>query len=127
MPESREKNAEKQATVDRRKAKRVNLTFQIEVSGFDPSGQLFREHAVTSDVSEDGCKFALLREVKPKDVLAIQLVRRGDGQPCEGRPLLFEVAWAEPSERGWTIGALKLQPDDMWHVGFPKKQAGSVR
>ena len=121
MPASWEKEAGKRLIVDRRRDERASLCFQIQVSGFDPSGRLFQEQAVTSDVSANGCRFALLREVKPKDVLAIQLVGRDGGQNGAGRPLLFEVVWAEPSERGWTVGALKLQPDDIWQSAFSKR------
>ena len=60
---------------DRRKGKRVCLTFPIEVSGFDRSGRLFSERTVTQDISEAGvlALYAFLRS-KP----TCDSVNRGD-------------------------------------------------
>jgi hypothetical protein len=107
---------------DRRQGKRVAIAFPIEISGFDAAGRIFRECSITSDVSEQGCKFDLLRELKCGDVIAIQLVPPGGGRPEKSKPLLFEVAWVSPSSHGWTLGASKLQPENIWHLIFPPKK-----
>ncbi len=105
--------------VNRRKAKRVVIAFPVEISGFDEAGRIFRERTVTSDVSEHGCRFDLLRELKCGEVIAIQLGSRSEERSDKGKPLLFEIAWVEPSVHGWTIGAFKLQPENIWHLVFP--------
>jgi hypothetical protein len=104
---------------NRRKTKRVIISFPIEVSGFDEAGKLFRERAVTNDVSEHGCRFDLMRELKGGEVIAIQLGSRSGRRSEKSRPLLFEVAWVSPSVHGWTVGAFKLQPENFWHLVFP--------
>jgi PilZ domain len=108
---------------DRRQGKRVVIAFPIEISGFDSAGRIFRERSVTSDVSEQGCKFDLLRELKGGDVIAIQLVSPGKDRPEKSPPLLFEVAWVCPSTHGWAVGASKLQPENIWHLIFPPKKS----
>jgi len=112
---------------DRRRGKRVVIAFPIEISGFDAAGRIFRECSVTSDVSEQGCKFDLLRELKGGDVIAIQLVSPGKDRPKKSKPLLFEVAWVCPSMHGWTLGALKLQPENIWNLIFPPKKSAVTK
>jgi hypothetical protein len=111
-----------ETAVDRRQGKRVPISFPIEISGFDDAGRLFRECTVTTDVSEQGCRFDLLRELKRGDVIAIQLISRNGDRPEKSRPLLFEIAWVDASLRGWTMGASKLQPENIWHLAFPQKK-----
>jgi hypothetical protein len=106
---------------DRRRSKRVPISFSIEVSGFDDLGCLFREFTVTNDVSERGCQFDMLREIKRGDVIAIQRVQRNGRRQQESKPLLFEVVWIDASNRGWSVGASKLQSENIWDVAFPPK------
>ncbi len=108
---------------NRRKTKRVIISFPIEVSGFDEAGKIFRERAVTNDVSEHGCRFDLMRELKGGEVIAIQLGSRSGQRSGKSRPLLFEVAWVNPSVHGWTVGAFKLQPENFWHLVFPANKS----
>ena len=123
MPKTREEcDAEQKVGAERRRTKRVALSFQIEVSGRDRAGHVFRDRAVTTDVNEDGCRFDLLRQLQPKDVVAIRVVGQ---QGSLGKLALFEVVWAEPSERGWTMGAAKLQPQHVWPMNFPSKKVGT--
>lgn len=107
---------------DRRQGKRVVIAFPIEVSGFDAVGRIFREHSATADVSEQGCRFDLLRELKGGDVIAVQLVSPGKDRPEKSKPLLFEIVRVAPSAHGWTFGASKLQPENIWHLIFPPKK-----
>ena len=104
---------------DRRKGKRVCLTFPIEVSGFDRSGRLFSERTVTQDISEAGCRFRMKTKAERGDVVAIKLLSRRDGPGPLARPLLFQIMWIKREEEAWIAGALKLQPEDLWHMSFP--------
>ena len=94
---------------DRRKYKRVLLSFRIQVSGIDCTGHEFQERTVISDVSEYGCRFDLLRQILLDDVVKIEVVRLDGGLLDEREQLQFKVAWVDPSVRGWTIGASKLR------------------
>jgi hypothetical protein len=104
-------------TKERRRTKRLRLSFQIEVSGRDRAGHLFHDAAVTIDVNDDGCQFDLVRQLQRGDVVGIRVVGRGGKM---GKLALFEVVWAEASERGWTIGAMKLQAVNIWNMHFPR-------
>jgi hypothetical protein len=104
---------------DRRRSKRVPLSFHIEVSGIDRNGQLFRDRVVTLDVSDGGCQFELAREVEVETPISIQVIDR-DGTPAFGsKPLLFEVARVELSKVGRIVGAMQLQAANIWHMTFP--------
>ncbi len=105
---------------ERRKGKRVPLTFPIEISGFDRTARLFSERTKTTDISEVGCRFlAKKTRLAPGDVVAIKLLSRGDEQSSASKPLLFQIIWVQRELEGWTVGALKLQPENIWHVTFP--------
>jgi hypothetical protein len=104
---------------DRRKGKRVPLTFPIEVSGFDHTARLFSERTKTTDISEVGCRFQMKRPLSPGDVVAIKLLSRRNEKSPASKPLLFQIMWVQREPDGWIAGALKLQPENIWHVAFP--------
>ncbi len=104
---------------DRRKGKRVPLAFPIEVSGFDRNGRHFSETTKTFDISEAGCRFHIKERLEPGDVVAIKLITRGNGLAPASKALLFQIAWVKPETDGWAAGALKLQPENIWHMSFP--------
>jgi len=110
-----------EAMQDRRQGKRVTLVFPIEVSGLDRSGRMFCERTVTSDISEVGCRFQMKTQPQRGDVVAIKLLSRRDAGAPESKALMFRVAWTARTADGWTAGALQLQPENIWHVGFPPK------
>jgi len=103
---------------DRRRCKRVPLAFPIEASGFNRMGRLFTECTTTSDISETGCRFQLKTQVSPGDVVAIKLSSRRNHSPAS-KPLLFQVIWVAGEEEGWSVGALQLQRENLWHMAFP--------
>jgi hypothetical protein len=106
---------------ERRRGKRFFLTFQIQVSGTDRSGRTFRDNAVTSDVSEHGCRFDFLRELADGALLKIRVLKRADGLPLEDKPLTCQAVWIEPSVVGWTIGVEQLEPGNLWGIAFARK------
>jgi hypothetical protein len=108
-----------QSARDRRKAKRVALSFPIEVSGVDSRGRPFCESLTTTDVSEDGCGFNTLREMRCGDIVTI-LVSTPSSAERRIEPVRFQIVWVEASQWGWAIGASKLQPVSVWPMGFPK-------
>ena len=106
---------------ERRKGKRVPLTFPIEVAGFDRTARMFSERTRTTDISEAGCRFQLKTEVARGDVVAVKLVGRQSEQDPTNKSLLFRIIWVRQDPDGWTVGALKLQQEKIWHVHFPPK------
>jgi len=108
-----------EAGEERRNGKRVPLTFPIEISGFDRTARLFSERTKTIDISEAGCRFRLKKELAPGDVVALKLLSRRDDHDPPSKPLLFRVIWVRQGPDGWTVGALNLQQEKIWHVSFP--------
>lgn len=114
----REENTD-DSCLERRRGKRVPLTFPVEVAGFDRVGRLFSERALTTDISEEGCRIRVRAPLERGDVVAIKLVSQPEGNHTANKPLLFQIAWVAREKEGWTVGALKLQPENIWHVAFP--------
>jgi hypothetical protein len=110
-----------EVTRDRRKGKRVNLRFPIEVSGFNPQGVLFAENTETTDISESGCRFTLEESVVRGDVVAIKLRNRQGEDHDAARAELFQIIWRAQDGDLWLVGALKLRNDKFWEVSFPPK------
>lgn len=105
---------------ERRRCKRVGLSFPLEVSGFDGAGKLFRDRTVTTDVSDEGCRFDLLHEVRLEDTVTIQIVSRSDEKPTRSNHLRCRVAWVAPSKWGWSVGVEVHPQENFWHVAFPR-------
>lgn len=123
MPKIREHViAEQAAGAERHRTKRVSLSFQIEVSGRDATGAAFRERAMTSDVSQNGCKFHLLWRLKQHDRVSISVISKDPSHGSAGQPAIFEVVWVEPSDLGWTVGATTIENKNLWHMTFPVKK-----
>jgi hypothetical protein len=101
------------------------LSFPIEVSGIDCASKPFCDRTVTNDVSDEGCRFELFRGLRCGDVITIRVVPRSRSEESNTKGLRFEVMWVETTSRGWSIGASKLQPENIWHMSFPKRKIPS--
>src|ERR1700687_1550157 len=56
---------------DRRREKRKNLAFSVELFGFNIANDYFTERGVTVNVSPAGCQLRLKNQVDVKSVLAL--------------------------------------------------------
>jgi hypothetical protein len=99
---------------DRRREPRLKLLYPIEVYGFDHAERYFRERTETLNVSAGGCMVELKHQPEKQTVLAMLRVARDGSRSAEHRPVLFQVCWTQKLGRHWTVGASKLQADDMW-------------
>jgi hypothetical protein len=110
-------------TMERRRGKRVPLSFHVEVSGIGLNGIPYCDHAAASDVSDRGCQVHLTREVRPGDLLTIRVVRRGEPSPDQDGPFLYQAVWVEASENGggWIAGLSALEPGNPWRINFPQE------
>lgn len=104
---------------DRRKGRRAQLVFPIEVSGIDRTGRIFCQRTYTNNVSEKGCSFHLSQSLQRGDIVAIKLLYGPDPQSPKNKPLLFQICWIAQESHGWMAGALKLQPENFWPAVFP--------
>jgi hypothetical protein len=105
---------------DRRKEKRVFLRFQVEVSGFDPAGNLFRANGFTTDISATGCQVAIDEYVERGDIVAMKLLTKSEPNAPVSKPQRFQILWRERKENVWTVGALKLTGEKFWQVDSPE-------
>jgi hypothetical protein len=107
-------------TSNRRSSKRIVIVFQIEVSGLDHvTGSVFHDRAATSDISEDGCQFTFHRKLSPGEHLSLGLVDTDFARVTGHRTQPFEVVWVERGRIGWTVGARKLEGNNIWPITFP--------
>ena len=105
---------------DRRRGKRLLLTYPIEISGTDRQGRTFAERTRTLDISESGCRIVTNAPLAPGDVISIRLlVPDGVDDPQEKTVCPFEVIWVEHFDSGWTAGTQKLAGNKPWKVTFP--------
>lgn len=107
---------------ERRRSKRVQLAFQIEVSGTEMSGEKFQDLTTTQDINEHGCRFTLQRELSQGDVVTIRVINRTADAPQENAAQVFEIVWVDASVHGWSMGARRLEKDQFWPVSFPAKR-----
>ena len=108
--------------IERRRGKRIALTFDVELSGIGMNGVPYCDHAAASDVSDRGCKLQMSREVKPGDLLTLRVVRAADAGDNQEAPFLFQAIWVEPCAGGWIAGLAALEPGNPWRVIFPMEQ-----
>jgi hypothetical protein len=108
---------------ERRRSRRILLSFHVEVSGIGINGVPYCDHAAASDVSDRGCQIHLTREVQAGDLLTIRVVRRGELDHEQEAPFLYQTVWVEPSEsgNGWVVGLMALEPGNPWRIHFPQE------
>jgi len=112
-----------------RREERFALPFEIEVSGINSDGEVFHVALQTRNVSHWGCGFLSPIELKKNDIVAIR-VAAPEGPVAIERPMIrFQVVRVEREERGWAVGAWKMEADDAWGIELDKMaqpQSGSV-
>lgn len=113
------KELTEEALKDRRRGRRTQLVFPIEVSGLDRAGRIFCERTFTINVSEKGCSFHLSQPLPRGDVVAIKLVSGPDARSPNNKPMLFQICWIAQEKDGWMAGVIKLQPENFWPAVFP--------
>jgi len=116
--------------LSKRREVRYAISFPIEVTGVSRDGRPFHEKTCTLNVSEWGCGFASSRELHADDMILIRrIVPRGQAASQPARQAFFQVVRVERSERGWTIGAWKMDSADVWGeelVKLGKPSGGSL-
>src|SRR5262249_16639099 len=93
------------ASTERRRGKRLNLVYAIEIRGMNSAGECFIERTKTQDISEFGCRIETEMPLSRGDVIAIKLLAP-DAEDSE--PQLFEIIWTLRDPTGGTAGARKL-------------------
>jgi hypothetical protein len=120
------KKLSQEALEDRRRGKRINLRFEIQVSGTDAKGADFRMGTHTQDISENGCCFASSKEMFKGELVRLGVIRRTASGAMEVKnPLRFRIQWVTLEKSMWVVGAEMLEVAKPWGVSFPPKSAVS--
>jgi hypothetical protein len=120
------KSLSQEALEDRRKGKRINLRFEIEVSRKDSKGAPNRLETYTRDVSENGCCFGSPREMTIGEVVGVGVIHRSGKGAIEIKPpVRFTIAWVVQEKAMWIVGAEMNERANLWGVSFPPKSAVS--
>jgi hypothetical protein len=106
---------------ERRRGRRVTLSFHVEVSGIGPNGVPYCDQASASDVSDRGCQLHLSREVKPGDLLTVRVIRANSSGHKSESPFLYQAVWVARSNSRWVAGLSALEPGYPWPVNFPQE------
>ena len=112
-----------------RREERFALPFEIEVSGIKGDGEVFHVTVQTRNVSQWGCGFLSPAELKKDDIVAIRVAAPEGPVAMERPPIRFQVVRVDREERGWAIGAWKMESDDAWGIELEKMtqpQGGDV-
>jgi len=112
-----------EAEKDRRTGKRVSLAFPIEVCGFDHTGRVFFERTMTLYDSEASYRFQVKTPLERGDVVVIRLLSGQKHEPSAGKPVLFQIMWSILEPEGWAVGALRLQPGNIWNAALPSSES----
>ena len=105
---------------ERRRRKRLFLSFPIEISGIDRDGRQFLERTKTEDISESGCRLQTKIPLETGTIVTIKLIAPPAVRSPEEIPVKFEIVWVAPENEGWTLGVRKVHQDKMWRVTFPE-------
>jgi len=114
------------ARPERRAEHRETRSVPVEISGFDARGRFFTERTKTLDVSESGCRLELRAEVEKHSAISVRVIRRRNGMMMDDPPVLFRVVWVRHTNPGWMIAGAKLQPVQLWTVGFPVEPSDDI-
>lgn len=117
------KELSEEANTDRRRERRINLAFPIELFGFNSANHYFTERSVTVNVSKRGCQFRLKNQIDERTVVAIRVTPPEGSQALPQKPALFLVSWVKRAGEKWAVGASTLQPESIWPIAVPEKAA----
>ena len=109
------------STPERRRGKRIFLSFRVEVSGIGLDGIPYCDQAAASDVSDRGCQISLERAIKTGDMLTLRVVRQKGPAADQETPFLYQIVWVRPDNGFWAAGLAAMESGNPWHMTFPRE------
>lgn len=101
---------------DRRRGKRVGMTYAITIRGLS-CGEYFAEETRTTNVSEHGCCFETTHQLARGDIVSLEVRGR-----VHLGPSTFEVMRVSGGPDHWVIGAMLLETTNVWGMSFPQQK-----
>ncbi len=102
------------AHLSERREMRYEVPIEIEISGLDRKGLVFHERTLTRNVSEWGCGFTTLVELKVDDIIALRVSCPDMEESLPPQRSLFQVVRVTPDANGWLVGAWKMDRGNIW-------------
>ena len=112
-----------------RREERFALPFDVEVSGINGEGSVFHVTVQTRNVSRWGCGFLSPIELRKDDIVAVRVASPEDAGVAKRPAIRFQVVRVEREGDGWSVGAWKVDHDDVWGIELdklPQPQGGEA-
>ena len=103
-----------------RREDRFALPFEVEVSGITGDGSVFHVTVQTRNVSRWGCGFLSPIELRKDDIVAVRVASPEDAGVAKRPTIRFQVVRVEREKDGWSVGAWKMDNDDVWGIELDK-------
>lgn len=108
---------------EKRSELRISVDLPVEITHYDPQGNMFTERTRIQDISKMGCRFLMQVELQRGHVVSIRSLGPSEMHLEEGQFHLYEVRWTARQGICWTTGALNLEAEDRTVVVFPPPNA----
>jgi hypothetical protein len=83
---------------------RYTVALEIEASGIR-DGEVFHERTFTQNVSDWGCGFWMMLELKPEDMVMVRKTSRDPAKTSQPSQSLFQVMRVVRKDDRWLVGA----------------------
>ncbi len=105
--------------ISRRAEERITVDLPVEITRYDPEGNMLLERTRIEDVTSVGCRFRTQAELRRGEIVSVKALGRGENNRADEQPQLYEIMWAAPQGTSWTVGARKLAGEKLANVKFP--------
>src|SRR6266571_8709484 len=82
----------------RRAEERITVDLPVEITRYDPEGNMLLERTRIEDVTSVGCRFRTPAELQRGDIVSVKPLGRGENSGADEQPQLYEIMWAPPKE-----------------------------
>ena len=105
--------------ISRRGEERITVDLPVEITRYDPEGNMLLERTRIEDVTSVGCRFRTQAELRRGEIVSVKALGRGENNRADEQPQLYEIMWAAPQGTSCTAGARKLAGEKLASVKFP--------
>ena len=105
--------------ISRRAEERITVDLPVEITRYDPEGNMLLERTRIEDVTSVGCRFRTQAELRRGEIVSVKALGRGENNRADEQPQLYEIMWAAPQGTSCTAGARKLAGEKLASVKFP--------
>ena len=111
---------------EQRKEQRISVDLPVEITWYDPKGNMFTELTRIQDISKMGCRFKLRVELERGDIVSVMPLGPSGTRMEDEQLQLYEIRWTARDGTGWTTGSFKLEEENLAIVVFPPPNARNL-